>query len=119
MELDASKLTAPVVLRLAPCRSTQGTLVDGKGKPVPFAGITWFVGPSSSGLESALCTCLHNQLHVRTDAAGNFTLPLYANVHYSVSQVATADDEFYPRGIEFTVGTDEPKALVVDLSREQ
>lgn len=102
--------------QLEACERLHGKVIDGKGKPVAWAEVAFFVGNDSMEPAAALARCLAHRLRVRSDAEGRFDLPLYPGLRYSLSVVATPDDDHYPKVPDFTVGSNTPDQLTIDLS---
>ncbi len=117
--LDGAERAGPLQVRLEGVARLRGRVVNGAGKGVPWAEITYFVNSSRVDDTAALAACLDHRVRCRSAADGTFAMPLYPGLRYSLSAVATADDDHYPKATEFTVGVDEPQEVVLDLSHRR
>jgi len=112
----ADALVAPLRIQLQSVRQLPGLVEDAAGRPVPYAQVTYSV-IADGGEMGFLTRSFGYHLVRRTDAKGSFSVPLYPGARYSVSSVATPDDDHYVRQPEFTVGKDEPESLHLELTK--
>lgn len=104
-----------LALTLQPIDSVGGEVRTANDTPVPNATVQYYVRtqtPELLPLARAIQT-----LKPRTDAAGQFSLPLFPGLEYSVRAVVTARGEHYLDSDDFLVGRDTPPSIELRLRK--